>query len=236
MIRRRLGWPLTDAFVTDEELFDMIRESQKELFDFMVSVHHGAYRLIRFGFPTEADRAVYLIQRSIDGTVGDLVGLAVDRVVRVAAIFGNKSIRMRPWDLETDNLDYTSVAWDESTDLKYRFVRGLRDIASGEQIDWLMYVYPPPSNVVLVEIVGNIGPGTLSLTDAVQDLENDEYIVLDGAIKCLQMEETDPSTFIAQKERLIQRLTNESTPLDEGKPLTIQDVRGADTERVRWWW
>lgn len=233
MIRRRLGWPSTDTFVSDAELYDMIRESQKELFDFMVSVHQGGYRLIQVVLPINANQNQYLIQRSADGTFGDLIGVAMERIVRVAAVFNNKSVRMRPWDLETDFVDYDTVTWDESTDIRYRFSKGA---FFGEQLDWILLVYPPPAADATVEIYFNNGPATLSLTDAVQDLENDEYIVLDTAIKCLQMEETDASPFIAQKERLIQRLTNEAPPLDAGKPMTIQDARGVDGARSRWWW
>ena len=236
MIRRRLGWPSTDDFVSDAELVDMLLESRKELFDFMVSIHQGSYRLGTQSLTTVPGRNLYALQFDPDGTIGDIFGDPIERIVRIAATFDNISVPLRKWQPETDVLRIDSITWEAGMDLQYRFGSGF---FFGEMFDRLLYVYPTPANAVVLDILYNVGPaGTTSIsqTGIINDLENDEYLVLDGMIKCLQMEETDASAVMAQKERLIQRLTNEAAPLDEARPDTIHDARGAEEDMAAMPW
>lgn len=237
MVRRRLGWPSADTFVSDIEIVDMLLESRRELFDFMVSVHQGMYRISTATFDTVAGQSNYTIQFDPNGTLADIIGAPIERIIRISAQFDDVSIPLRPWQAPTAIQRIGAVQWQAGMDLRYSLTTG--GIAFGEMFDRVLRVYPTPSNVVTVDLMFNTGPvGTTSVstTGIINDLENDEYLVLDCMIKCLQMEETDPAAAMAQKERLIQRLTNEATPLDAGQPQTIQDARGFwDDSDIRRW-
>lgn len=60
----------------------------------------------------------------------------------------------------------------------------------------------------------------------------EEYIVLDGAIKCLIKEESDYSTLVALKEQQRQRIIGAAARRDAGEPFRIQDIR-AGTSRTQ---
>ena len=233
-IRRRLGWPSDDTFISDDEIFEMIRTSQVELQDLLISIHGGDWRLVVASFDTVANNFIYPI--GVDVTSAFVADIS--RVRRVAAWINETTSRpMRRWNIETDFHDFTPVAWDENTDIVYRF--SLEQPAHLDTGFMALYVFPVPSNVVPIEIWYNAGPGTMSLTSAINQLGNDEYIILDGMIKCLEAEETDTSSVERKKEALIQRMTANQAPADGGSAAVIQDARSAwplsmDRGRVRW--
>ena len=79
-----------------------------------------------------------------------------------------------------------------------------------------------------------------SAADAVsQWVENQgwhEYIIVDAAIKCLQKEESDVSTLLAQRAALEERIRNAATNRDAGAPERIAEVRGStDDDDYRGW-
>ena len=79
-----------------------------------------------------------------------------------------------------------------------------------------------------------------SASDAVsQWVENQgwhEYIIVDAAIKCLQKEESDVSTLLAQRAALEERIRNAATNRDAGAPERIAEVRGSmDDDDYRGW-
>ena len=237
-IRRRLGWPSADTFVSDAELADMIRFSRAELVDLLISIHQGDYRLIAGAFQTVADQALYVISPTDPAlSSGSTPDLLVDfsRIRKVALILNDRTYPMRRWDVETVNDRTDSVAWDTSTDIRYRISHGL--YGDSEK---LLYFTPTPAGAYIVQVWGNAGTSaqTFSETDTINSIGNDEYLILDGMIKCLQMEESDTSLVERQKARYIEMLQSNGPPIDAGQAQTIQDVRGRDDDldwSRRWW-
>lgn len=205
----------------------MIRESQLELQSLMVTIHQGNWNVLQTIVQTTAGLAGPYELASLTAVEN------IDRILRVQVNFNDRSVPMRRLDWETDVLDEVSKPWDSCTDIRYRYVAygqaGVTDAAAQ------MFFYPPPSaqHLVIITYIGT--PGSLSLTDAVNTLGHDEYIVLDGMIKCLRMEESDTTAVERQKERYVARLNSDAAPLDMGQPEVIRDVRGADLSRGRWY-
>lgn len=230
MVRRRLGWPLTDSFVSNDELTDMLKESKRELLDFLISVHGGDFRGTFAPLLTVADQSIYVI--STDTTLASTIDLPIDvaRIHRVSLVVNNRCIPMRRWDVDTQVFRTDSVAWDESTDIRYKITYQERGM--------YLWFNPTPAGVYTVELY--VIPGsdalTFSATTAINDIGHDEYLVLDCAAKCAEMEETDSTPFVARRERYKEMLTNNRTPIDQGQAETIQDVRGLDfdTSIDRW--
>lgn len=235
-IRRRLGWPDKDAFVSDAELSDMIRASQQELLDLLVSIHQGDYRSAQAAFITKPGSQAYVISPNPASTLG-VPDLLADfaRIQRVSFLVDNASVPMRRWEVENDVHTIEPQPWEPWTDVRYRITSGLT--AENEKVLWFN---PTPTGVytVLVWGIEGLTNVTFSATDAINALANDEYLVLDGMIKCLQMEESDTSLVERQKARFIEMITNNATPIDAGQAATIRDVRGAEREwdRFRWRW
>lgn len=91
------------------------------------------------------------------------------------------------------------------------------------------------SVLVTVEITGtasdaqtifsatNLSGGVVQVdVDGVSGWE--EYILLDAAIKCMVKEESDPSSFAAQKQALLQRVESAAENRNAGQPQTVSDV------------
>lgn len=57
-------------------------------------------------------------------------------------------------------------------------------------------------------------------------LDFEEYIIVDGAIKCLIKEESDPSVLLAMKAALTQRIAAMAADRDAGEPQRVTDVAG----------
>jgi hypothetical protein len=237
-IRRRLGWPAVDDFVLDSELEEMIRASRFELLDLLISIHQGEYRAAFGTLTTQADRNLYLMG-PIDpspayGFTPDILG-DFSRIRKVAFLVNDRYIPMKRWDVETSVDRADSVVWEASTDIRYRLSSG---ITAGDA-EKLIFFHPTPAGEYTVQIWGNEGIENLSFTDTttINALGNDEYLVLDCMIKCLQMEESDPSLVERQKMRFIEMLQNNGPPMDAGQAATIQDVRGAwdDIENTARW-
>lgn len=55
-----------------------------------------------------------------------------------------------------------------------------------------------------------------------------EYIIIDGAIKCMQKEESDCSVLLAQKAAIIQRIEAAAENRDAANPATIADTQSQD--------
>jgi hypothetical protein len=238
-IRRRLGWPSGDTFVSDAELQEMVRQSRRELLDLLISVHQGDYRLTGAGFQTVAGQGIYLMS-PFNPAIATAAApdLQVDflRIRKVALLLDGIQYPMRRWDIETDVDDLNIIAWDAGTDIRYRISSGVSD---GDAEKYILF-RPTPAAAYTVTVWGNIGleNASFSATDTINTLGNDEYLVLDGMLKCLQMEETDTSAVERQKARYIEMLQNNATPIDAGQAITIADVRGAwdDVDRFRRWW
>jgi len=239
-IRRRLGWPSTDTFVSDDELFEMVRESQRELLDLLISVHQGDFLLSAASFTTTAGLPLYLFCRDTTMVPAPVIEDDVTRVRRVSVIFNDRSFPMKRFDIESYVVNETSsVVWDESTDIRYRFIIGGQADSVGTRTAEHMsgiIVSPTPADEYTIKVWYHKGLGTTSVTDAINVLGNDEYLVLDGMIKCLEMEETDTSSVERKKARFVEMLQNNQPPVDAGQAHTILDMRSSRDSGGSGWW
>lgn len=225
-----MGWGSTDSFVTDAELKDMIAESMHELHDLLISVHQGEFEVGTVTVATVADTEQYDLGSGNKGTL-------IYKLLRVSVDFDNVSIPMRRMDIETSIMDSSSYSWSQGSDLRYRFTHGGVSSGVGPYINF----HPTPDAAHVVKIMYNRTPLTLSLSTDTNTTGHDEYLTLDCCIKLAQMEESDPSGWMAQKSAYRERLENLAPPMDPGNPATIQDVRGVDKWRSDWqsfrrWW
>lgn len=218
-IRRRLGWPTTDDFVTDAELRGYILESQHELYDLLLSVHQDNWNVDVLTFTTVADQRFYSLTATALST-------GVHRVRRISTKFDDLSVPFRRLDLESDIIDYASYNWDQGSDIRYRLHWYPFD--RNNSITLKVEFDPTPDGVYQVQLSYNPAAPTLSVSTAVNQIGYDEYIILDGMIKCLQMEESDTTVVERQKARFRERIENLATPIDEGNANVIQDVRAVD--------
>ena len=219
MVRRRLGWPSTDTVVSDAEIGDMLRQSQYELLDLLISLHNGNFR--------EAT----LTQAITAGTNSATIAGAY-RLVRCSVDFDSASVPMRPWERESSYIDRTSQPWTSTTDLRYRYLH----MVGHDEAQITIQVYPTPTTTQILRVVHIVGPGTLSISTAYNTVGNDEYLVLDTMIKCIQAEEGDAGAVERKKAGYVEMLTNHAQPLDVGQAHTIQDVRTVSSNRDALWW
>lgn len=201
----------------------MIRESQRELHDFMIASFGVEYFAVTGTLTIAANSA----------SVAPTHFIAA-RVHRVSAIFDKLSVPLRRRDLSNEVVDMTPIAWNAGMDLQVRIATlGPLGLVAGSdpypQI--ILYVHPVPATTQLIHIVFTESAGSLSLSTAVNTLGYDEYLVLDCMAKLKEMEEVDASTVLAQKDRLRAAIEQTATPLDMGQPAVISDARGAGTER-----
>jgi hypothetical protein len=216
MIRRRLGWPSTDSSVSDAELRDMLRESQRELHDFLTVTYGDEYRVLTQTIATTAGISGYTMT-------------SVSRVHRLATRFSSRSVPFRRVQLQSETMDHTSTTWEEGTDFSYRLTR--HTDVNGDPTT-LLWVYPVPSAAYVMRLVYTASPATLSLSTAINTLGFDEYLALDVMIKLRNMEEIDASDLVQKLERLKQQIQTDAPPLDMGQPQVINDARS--THGGRW--
>ena len=217
-IRRRLGWPSADTFVSDDEIEDMIRASQRDLVNLLVSVHQGDYNVFTATAAVAAGATF-----TATGQTGTLLG-PILRVLRVSVDIDGVSVPFRRlgWDNEARN--ESNQPWTRGTDLRYRFTKYTPNDSD------IIHFQPPPDTAQVLSIVYVSGPGTLSLSTSVNFVGHDEYLILDGMIKCLDMEESDTSQIERRKAQYIAALEQTYTPLDIGAPAVISDARNRDAD------
>ncbi len=189
----------------------MLRESQRECHDFLITTFGNEYRVVT----TTVGIAANLDRNALTGYT---------RIYRVACRFSNVSKPFRRIDTENGVFDLTPRSWDVSTDLQVKITKVLDD-------SYLVLVYPTPTSAQVLRVSATLGPGTFSLSTAINGVGYDEYLVLDTMVKLHEMEESDGSTAMAKLERLKNQIENESEPINVGQAQTIQDVRSADAYR-----
>lgn len=91
----------------------------------------------------------------------------------------------------------------------------------------------------------NIANFTIWYVPAITKLVNDndtldgvngweEFIILDSAIKCMIKEESDPSDLMADRDKVVERITTMSKDRDQGEPKTTTDIVGSRYDQYRY--
>ena len=210
-------------FVTDDEIVGFINQSIAELHDELVTLYEdfyvtkGADITLPAGNPTTLPDDFYKCLGVDLNTSGIKYRLKPFQ-------FGERNAYNSPVYQTTGvpNLFY-SIRGNELTFIPDSTVSGTANI-------W--YV-PQPQQFAL-----GSGDDAVELNAKARQIAigYEEYIILDGAMKCLIKEESDVSTLAALKEQQRQRIVKSAARRDAGEPYRVQDVRSGtlQTNYVNW--
>lgn len=225
-IRQRLGWAATDQFVVDSELTGYINDSLVELHSLLASINKpGEWGVTSEGISTVA------------GTPGYQLSGAMGRMVAVRFLFGDRLYPMERFNPTTEVLVLTARGWSPGVP-RYALNKqgGLAGFADGN----CEITFNPPPAAIYTVLATYVQAAPVLVADGDTSwLGADEYVILDVMIKCLQKEEDDFSGPARQKEAFIERLKQQSTPVDQGMPSTVADGRGVNSGRdiaESWFW
>lgn len=198
------------TFVLDDELRSYINASVCELYDLLVAARGKEYYLSSQTFTTTANVTLY----NLPSDFYDLVG--VDLAVN------GRNVTLRRYEFPERNRYQNPVVLPAFTPLVYG-IEGeklrLLPAPTGAQSVTVWYVPAPP-----------LYTGDSVYIDGIAGWE--EYIVVDCVIKCLQKQESDASSFFAQKEALRRRIQAMSTMRDQGEAARVIDATSLDD--VNW--
>ena len=99
-----------------------------------------------------------------------------------------------------------------------------------------LFLTPLPTAGQLLKVYYVQRPVDLLLdTDTMDGVSGwEEYVIVDGAIKALEKEESDVSILMAQKQALIKRIEEAAENRDAGSPQTVSDNQGNWGPFGRW--
>lgn len=198
----------TDStFIEDAELNRFINQSQKELYDLLVSSNEDYYTNDPVSFTVASGSDTF----SLPADFYKLRGVDI-------SLNGNADefTTVRPFEFGERNRANTSLVrhiYGRST-VRYRLRQNKlafvpKDKAPGEYRLW----YIPRA------------PDLVNDTDTFDGINGwEEYIIVDASIKIMQKEESDASIFLAQKAELRQRI-EALAERDQGFPEKITDVQ-----------
>lgn len=206
-IDRLQNQSVPSPFFTTSELNGFINNSLFELYDLLISAYGEDYFMSSQNIVTDGVNQLYNLPSDFYKLRG--IDLAVNNTP-------NGSITLKPFNFGDRNR--FSVPNFQTfygiTNLRYR-INGSK----------LQFIPLPMANQNLT--VWYIP----SLTQLVNDGDTfdfisgwDEYVIVDGAIKCLGKEERDSSLFQGQKLGLLKRIESMAANRDAGFPKTVQDT------------
>lgn len=207
-LRQRID-RVNSQFFTDAELNTYLSKSYKELYDILIQKFGDDYYVAApYEFTTDGTEDTYDLPEDFYKLLG------VDASYNGGA--GNGWVTLRQFMFQERNA-YTLPnyqAFYGITNLRYR----LRDdtlwftpVPAGGQLLRMFYI-PRPNDL----------DEDADTVDGVSGWE--EYIICDAAIKCMVKEESDPSSFMAQKMALLQRIESAAENRNAGQPQTVSDV------------
>lgn len=195
-------------FVTDPELISYINQSYFELYDLLVAAFgNNYYTATPYQFQTNGTDQFYALPADFYKMLGLDLQLAATQESFVT-IHKFEFIDRNRFAVPNFQSFYGV------TNLRYR-IQGnnlmLTPIPAGGQNLQLWYI---PRMLTLS-----------ALTDTVDGISGwTEYIIVDGAIKCMQKEESDTSVLQGQKAALITRIEAMADTRDAGAPPKVSDA------------
>lgn len=204
---------VNSQYVTDAELTGYINASAYELYDLLVQKYGDDYfASVAPLITADGTNTKYSLPTDFYKVLG------VDLVVTSAP---NGLINIPRFSMADRNLyGTTAVAATlfSKTNLRYRL--------NGSNI-WFMPLPTAGLQIQLTYVPRWVAlVGDSDTFDGVSGWE--EYVIVDAAIKCLQKEETDASSFMAQKQALIVRIEASAENRDAANPQTTTDSLGAN--------
>lgn len=200
---------VNSSFVTDAEILTYIQSSQQELYDLLVTTYgEDYYSSIASTITTDGSNDRFALPTDFY----KLLGCSL----LIQSGTPNQYITMRPFAFaERDKWSTGAVASGRQTPLRYRLEAGNL---------WLR-PFPASGQVIQLYYVPRLSVPTLP-TDTIDGVNGwEEYLVVDGAIKCMQKEESDCRVLMAQKDALVRRINAAAANRDAGEPTTVADTR-----------
>ena len=196
-------------FVSTPELTSYINQSYFELYDLLVSAYGEDYFVASPAYTVTTDGVSELF--ALPSDFYKLLGVDLQ-------VTPQQWMTLKPFAFsERNKHSYPNYQSPYGiTNLRYRPQGNflwLRPLPMGAQTLRLWYV---PKLAPLV-----------NGTDTVDGVSGwTEYIIVDGAIKCLQKQESDVSVLMAQKQALAIRILEMAENRDVGTAMRVADVRG----------
>lgn len=208
-LRQRID-RVNSQFFTNEELNGYITGSYKELYDLLIQKFGDDYYVAApYEFTTDGTNDTYDLPE-------DFYKLLGCDCQYNGSSNGNGWITLRQFMFQERNA-YTLPnyqAFYGITNIRYR-LRGntiwFTPIPAAGQLLRIFYI-PRPADLTL----------DADTVDGVSGWE--EYIICDAAIKCMVKEESDPSSFGAQKAAVLQRIESAAENRNAGAPQTVSDI------------
>jgi len=221
LIRQRADME-NSTFVTDDEIVGFINQSIAELHDELITLYENFY-LSSEALTLPADSP-----KTLPDDFYKCLGVDLNT--------SGMTYRLKPFQLGERNT-YSNPAYSVSgapilfysiQGNELKFMPETTVSATGT-----LWYAPEPQQFAL-----GAGDDDIELNAKARQIAigYEEYIILDGAIKCLIKEESDYSTLVALKEQQRQRIVASAARRDAGEPYRVQDVRSGtlQTNYVNW--
>jgi hypothetical protein len=218
-IRQRADM-VNSQFVTDAELNSYINQSLCELYDLLITLYEDYYVAAPLTFQTDGTSAQYPLP---DGTLYSAAPAFYKILGCDLGLTGNANawVTLKKFDFISRNrylYPQVTSTYLGVFNLRYRVVG-----------DTIMFI-PTPSAGQYVKLwyipqLTQLSSDTDKIPQIMSGAGYSEYVIVDGAIKCLQKEESDVSVLQIQKMALIKRIEDSGMNRDAGQPDTISDVR-----------
>lgn len=200
--------------IADSELTSYINSSIAELYDLLVSCYGDDYYASSYDFNTVTGQTSYALPatfykaRGVDINIGGR-WCSVDRF---------------NWNERNLNTDF-GWDWLGTPNVRYRIMGNNLVFSS------------PATGAFSVKLWFVPLAAKLSADgDTFDDINQyAEYVITDGAIKCMQKEESDVSVLAAQKGALIARIQAMASNRDSEKPDSITDIYEKNYKYWYWW-
>ncbi len=192
------------TLVSDLELNDYINESITEWRDLIIE-HQGPEIFLTSATVTTASGTV---SYALPATFYELIKVVVN-------LGGPDKTQLEPYGIDDHDIATSGSGWSWSSSVpRYRIIGDL------------IYFAPIPNAVRTVTLWFVPTFARLSADADTLDGFNgwEEWVVLDAAIKCLNKEESDASYFIAQREKVEQRIARHAARRDASGPTKMRDV------------
>ncbi len=207
----------TNSFITDDELNSYINQSYFELYDLLITTYEDYYVAPPLIIPTDGSTQQYPLP---DGTLYSAAP-AFYKLTGVdlgLASTTNAWVTIRKFDFIGRNryvFPQLTSTYLGVFNLRYRLVGStLMLIPTPSSGQYLRLWYIPRLTTLSAD--ADLADGISGWT---------EYIICDGAIKCMQKEESDVSVLFGQKQALIKRIEESAMNRDAGQPDCISDIR-----------
>lgn len=224
---------VNSEFITDSELNSYINQSYFELYDLLIQKYGDNYYVADpIVFATDGQTMQYPLPNGVltftngrTNTTG-YVAPSFYKLLGVDLMLANQQqsfVSIRPFNF-SDRNRYAVPNFQSFygvTNLRYRLNGGY------------LWLTPTPTSGQNIQVW--YAPRMTTLADDADTADGisgwTEYIICDGAIKCMQKEESDCSVLMAQKMALIQRIEAAGENRDAANPATVSDGQYSDM----WW-